>query len=1024
MKPSITQRWRPKALRASCLLALLWALCTASAVTAQKTNPARTMKDPKLSSVLCELRDSVAAGSALRPLRESSSGAPVPETVTLSLAVQNALRSRTLRVDASGAVQVYIEMDGVTPAHLAALRGLGATIQVVAEPGARQSSAEAYALVPTAEAMAPPAALAELEALPFVRYIRLPDYGIASTGSVDSQGDVELGAQAVRSKFGLDGTGVTIGVISTGIAGVFATGCTTSCGPVSSIPSPMTLGDLPNSLGTRSAAGLLTAVNPITNPSTGITTGFTAVPFPATGGDLEDSILPAPEGAEGTALMEIVYDLTPNATVIFANGPSSLDFEMAVNYLATRADVVVDDRSFLTPPYDGTSAVSTNTSDALNNNSNQIRAYVTSVGNFALDHYEGSWADSHVDGTTITDVPAGDLHLFQAATIPVTDDFTGLGPQPFDPLVGVAPDDMVNVYLAWNDPTGASSNDYDLYLVPLSCSGKPLKGQLPNGPCSISGPPLASSKNPQSGTQDPTEMLSWPNTGALTVNVGIVIQNVGNLAQSKTFDMFIPTPYGKTSFQNHNFNTVSGSVGAQSDAGGSPASVISVAAVSASSCSSCLGTLEALSGQGPTQATPQEPTGRTKPDVTAVDGVCITGAGGFGVPDKSGICALSPSSPSYTPSLFYGTSAAASHVAAIAALLLQAAPCMLSSSNALSPSSARMELSSLLLKNADALPGYNPSTLPNNQVGYGKVDAYASMLALLPTNGILTINGNGIVVNSSNNSATLGATSSNGATVEITTAATSPPISNCQPAAMQWAGTCGSNSVQALHTTLTCPVGVNSIEVSLSYDNAKTAFFPISQATPYTVVVTDFALAATPSTPTTISPGATASYVITATSSPQGLFGIPITLACVSGLPPGTGCSFSNPTVTIAPASSTGGSIGATSTLTIFTSSVPSLRRKPASRYRNLASLAFCFGGPLVLFCVGLKKNSGRRAGQRWLIPCLTLSGLAALTSCGSSSQPAASTPTQPSVAGTYTIMVSGTSNQLQHTVPITLTLQ
>jgi len=93
-----------------------------------------------------------------------------------------------------------------------------------------------------------------------VRYIRLPDYGVKSTGSVDSQGDAILKANLVRQQFGLDGTGVRVGVISDGIGGIFATGCT-SCGPTSAIPSPITTSDLPSATGTRNSSGVLTSVS-------------------------------------------------------------------------------------------------------------------------------------------------------------------------------------------------------------------------------------------------------------------------------------------------------------------------------------------------------------------------------------------------------------------------------------------------------------------------------------------------------------------------------------------------------------------------------------------------------------------------------------------------------------------------------------------------------------------------------------------------------------------------------------------
>ena len=64
--------------------------------------------------------------------------------------------------------------------------------------------------------------------------------------------------------------------------------------------------------------------------------------------------------------------------------------------------------------------------------------------------------------------------------------------------------------------------------------------------------------------------------------------------------------------------------------------------------------IEPFSSQGPVTITYPSPVSRPKPDLCGVDGVLISGAGGFGYWDGSNY-------------RFYGTSAAAPHIAAIAA---------------------------------------------------------------------------------------------------------------------------------------------------------------------------------------------------------------------------------------------------------------------------------------------------------------------------------------------------------------------
>jgi hypothetical protein len=527
----------------------------------------------------------------------------------------------------------------------------------------------------------------------------------------------------VRSSTGLDGTGVRIGVISDGIGGIFATGCTT-CQATTSNPSPISLMDLPPAVGTRNSAGILTATSG----------GIIAKSF-YPNGNLEECFgtcdTTSKTGAEGTAMLEIVHDLAPGAQLYFSNGDPSMYFEAAVDYLAANTDIVVTDISYLSPPFDGTSAVSQGLSDALNDNGNPVRGIFASVGNYAQDHYQGQYTSSGTDGSSITGLP-GNLHLFAGmgdiqTTPDATADTEGFGNSIFDPLVVVPPGQEIEAYLAWNDPTGASTNDYDLFLLPLSCKG--TKNSLPVPPCSIAGSPLASSTNPQTGSQDPSEALSWTNNTNSAATLGIIIQNLSNAAAPRILDLFIHGYGDKKSSPEHNFVTPSGSVPAVSDAGGTPVSVISVGAINQAQCAApanCTGSLEAFSDLGPTEATPQAPS-RTKPDVVAVDQVCITGAGGF---SNGPAMNCPPSMPtSYTPQVFGGTSAASPHVAAIAALTLQAAPCLLAgATNPIPAATARASLSNMLLGSSIPLPGVL-GAVPNDTEGNGLIDALGAEMS-------------------------------------------------------------------------------------------------------------------------------------------------------------------------------------------------------------------------------------------------------------------------------------------------------
>ena len=135
-----------------------------------------------------------------------------------------------MRVTNNGEVQVYIEVSAIDSQNLSELRSFGVTVQVIGNSKPDKSKGEVLTKVPTVQGLLPITMINQVSALPFVRYIRLPDYGFKSTGSVDSEGDQILQAAQVRSQFGVDGTGIRVGVISDGIGGIFATGCT-SCGP-------------------------------------------------------------------------------------------------------------------------------------------------------------------------------------------------------------------------------------------------------------------------------------------------------------------------------------------------------------------------------------------------------------------------------------------------------------------------------------------------------------------------------------------------------------------------------------------------------------------------------------------------------------------------------------------------------------------------------------------------------------------------------------------------------------------------
>ena len=916
--------------------ALPFALLQSASLMAQEASAleSRPYKHPKLTTPLAELARALPQQRGLIPKGQRIAGPPGFSLTTLPKSVRDAVRAGMMRINKDAEVQVYVLVTSVTDENLRELQSAGARVELQDK---RQR---------IVQARIPVTRLEEVGALLFVRFVRLPDYGVRQTGSVTTEGDAILKADQVRSMLGVDGTGVRVGVISDGINGIFATGCTT-CGPTTATPSPISTGDLPNATGTRNVSGILTSASG----------GITAQSFSADG-DLEATPPPGcaspGSGAEGTAMLEIVHDLAPGAQLFFANAGTSLEFPQAVNYLAADTDVVVDDIGFFTPPYDGTSAVSINTASALNRSSNPVRGYLTAVGNYARMHYQGQYVDSGTDGTPFVGLP-GDLHLYQPTA--ATADVLGLGARVFDVIYLNSGANAI-VELTWNDPWGASSNDYDLFLVQDS-TGIVVKWSV----------------DTQTGTQDPVEGMFYINNTGNADYFDIYIQNFLNQAFPRTLNMFIRgsgcAGPGPTTFvpsgENHNYNTPSGSVPAESDAGGSPVSVISVGAGNWMTPD----TIENFSSNGPTND------GRMKPDVMAIDGVSVTGAGGFG-----------NSPPGTFPQTFFGTSAASPHGAGVAALLLQAAPCLRAgAAGGLSPVNARTNLRNLVLNNAVDLGAAGP----DNVFGYGRIDALAAANHTIPA------------ANAGPNQAVSG-TSASGASVTLNGSSSSDPI-GC-PLTFSWTGSCGNAS--AVNPTVTCPFGTNNETLTVT-NNGVT----LSQAASVQITVSNFTVGSSPSS-VTVSRGQSATYTLSV--NPQyGPFTNLVSLAC-SNLPARSACSFS-------PGAVTPGASGATSNLTISTTAASASFKEPFGPPPLYGLWIGLMALSLIGFA-GIRRFAGTRARALYVSAGLLGLFLALLAACGGGGGGGGG-PTNPGTpTGTYTITIAGTAGSLQNSGTVTLTVQ
>jgi|GEM_PF-1521465 len=450
--------------------------------------------------------------------------------------------------------------------------------------------------------------LRRLAALGLVRSVSPVRPGFLRAGSVDSEGDAAANApQARASCAGCDGTGVKVGVISDGI---------------DHIARSISTGDVPPGTGTPAGAGCA-----------------------------------AGSGDEGTAMLEIVHDLAPGATLLFSEGLSDkTQFVDSLTCLKNAgARVIVDDIGFFDEPFfeDGMVAQA-------------VRAVVQA--GVSYHSAAGNEADIHY-GALFHAAPASIYHNF--ATSGPADTFDDMQ-VPIDPAGCPANGNAVtflDCVLQWSDPFETPSDDYDLELWDTSTSPPTL---------------VTASTNRQPGNPAIEEVAAC-NQGPGVGHAAIAIKKVSGV--DRQLSLFCFGAEGTMQYV-----VPAGSIV------GHPAITEAVAVGAIDVHDAGLDAVEPYSSQGPvTIYTPTVQT-RPKPDLAGFDGVS-TSVSGF--------------------SPFYGTSAAAPHSAAVAALLLSKNDCR-----------TPAQIQQAMQAGADDIltPGFDALS------GAGRLDALGAITAVQPKN--------------------------------------------------------------------------------------------------------------------------------------------------------------------------------------------------------------------------------------------------------------------------------------------------
>ncbi|MEG4455499.1 S8 family serine peptidase [Microcoleus sp. N9_A1] len=348
-----------------------------------------------------------------------------------------------------------------------------------------------------------------------------------------------------------------------------------------------------------------------------------------------------PPNDEGRAMLQLIHDVAPGADLLFHTGYASGQFNSPLELLkasekamadgiralaAQGAQIIVDDLRFSSQPMfqDGIIA------QAIDEVVKKGVSYFTAAGNFARDSYQSDFKSAGFFADY------GELHDF--------DPGTGVD---FYQSITLAKNDSLAISFQWDSPLDRSTNDLDIYLVD-NTKQKILAGsQLSN----VGG--------------DPIEYFTFRNDGSFgSDQFNLMIGKRSGSAPG----LMKYVASGSSTFKINNYNTNSSTIYGNANARG-------VAAVGAAPY---FGTpaygvnparLEDFSSAGGTPILFDErgnrlpkPEFRPQPKFVGPDNTNTTFFGTDIPQDADGF----PNFP--------GTSAAAPHVAAVAALMLQANP--------------------------------------------------------------------------------------------------------------------------------------------------------------------------------------------------------------------------------------------------------------------------------------------------------------------------------------------------------------
>lgn len=582
----------------------------------------------------------IARAGALSPALErlATDYARAPGAVTQSVRSRAGAFANAFgpRVDPAGEVQVYIHYrEGQRPAD-AALRLLGAN--------------RIKAALGVVQAWVPVGRLRQLAKLGGVARVGLPAYAVVrghtaplanatSCGSVPTNLSIDATGIAAENILALQNDGITGSNVKVGI-----------------------ISDGADCISSSQAAGYLPASVWI------------------------DSSLPG-NGVEGTAMLEEVHAAAPGATLGFCGPNTSVDFVTCYQDFANwGANIISDDLGFPTAFFfndpAGRSLVAGIQQFA---QANPDISLVSAAGNDREDYFQSEYsASSTAPGITLT--PTGYTPEPGGTTGRTYQSAMDIGGNPYEAVTYQLPSQYTAYFLlTWDDPLNGPYDDLDLYLV--NSSGQIVDASTYDQTIDATYPPSSATWN------EPGEYVQYTNSSSTSQQLKLVVMcYVCNQTQHLLVKLG-GTMDGGGSFA----TTADGGLYGHA----AMAEEISAAAARSTDNRGTSAVLESFSDTGPYIGGDWQSgtTSVPKPDITGIDGVQVSGAGGFGTP-------------------FYGTSAASPNVASVIALLRSGFP---------STNYTAAQWRKLITDNANLAKLGSP---PSSEGGAGLVDAQASAAAL------------------------------------------------------------------------------------------------------------------------------------------------------------------------------------------------------------------------------------------------------------------------------------------------------